>query len=615
MKLNRMNMIVRIKSMMRMNSVIIKIRGRLFRRYDSGQLTAGKQKCCTKLAAPMPVPGPLMVAIPALCLLMIIPGCAFGQSSPLNLTGGISMSGRAYQASGIDGRRAPLSANTNANLQFNLFGLQSGLNLTYTTEESRLRQSVNRLSFDMGWSWGRVSAGDVSPDLGRYALQGSTVRGGYVEANHSNVFAAFTAGQSKKAVGFSEDAPFRPASFQRMMYAGRVGYGDQRATFFALGGMYGRDVAGSIDAPGTATPADNLVLTFEGGLHLFERMLQLKGQLSSSALNRDIRNPASDDPAIPGYMSAFIRAREGSSHNMAGEGEVRFQIPSFSLVTRYSRIQPGYESLGVQNIMNDQENVSVQPAFNLFNQRLMVSMDMQYSRNNLDNQLQSTLSRNKVGLNITGRISEGLMVTGSYNRMGNLNKPATDFSDPAALQLDFLMQTLMLTPTLMINGGGLSHAVTLSGAYQFSNDRSLAVRQGLRRGRDLDVYMATFSYMLRFPSGFSVNTTGNWVQSDAPGTSNTTLGANAGTVFTFLENRLNMNVNVGWSENTSEFALAGISTVRKTQQLIGTLGANYRLTGKTSLRLQTRAMSNRQIDGVGPAFQELQSEIFISHRF
>lgn len=552
-----------------------------------------------------------------LCILTILePGTLHArQTNPINVTGGLSMSARAYQVSGIDGRRAPLSANTSGNLQFNFFGLRSGLNLTYTTEQSRLRQSVNRLSFDTGWSWGRVSAGDVSPDLGRFAMQGSTVRGGYVEANRYNVIAAFTAGQSRKAVNFSENSPFRPVSYQRMLYAGRIGYGDLRSDYITIGGMYGRDVAGSLDFNETTSPADNLVLTADGKIQLYARQIHLSGQISASALNRDIRNARSASSPIPGFMQGMIEPRDGSSFNLAGEGELRYQTQGFGVVTRYSRIQPGYESLGMEQIMNDQENLGIQPSFQLFSQRLMIGLNYQYGRNNLNNQLQSTLSRNQAGINITGRVSDALMITGAYNRMGNLNKPESGFPDPASLQLDFLMQTIMFTPVVMIQAGSYTHSVSLAGTWQFSNDRSLAVRQGIRPGRDQDVYMTALTWMVRFPSGFSINTSGNFVESDAGSATNTSYGLNAGTGLNLLENRLNLNMNMGWSANNSEFSLAGTTSSRSTEQLTGTVGASYRLSTKINLRFQSRGLVNRQKEGAGQAFSELQSEIFISYQF
>ncbi len=558
----------------------------------------------------------LMIACLALILLVFTDvEQLFAQSRPLNVTGGVTMSARAYQVSGIDGRRAPLSATTNGNLQFDLFGLKTGLNLTYTTEESRLRQSVNRLSFDTSWSWGSFSAGDVSPDLGRFMLQGSTVRGGFTRGNVGNWMYDFTTGQSRKAVGFNADLPFTSTSFQRMLYAGRIGYGDQNANHLKIGSMYARDVAGSINDPGSETPSENLVITTEGGLHLFENRLKINAQLSTSALNRDFRNPVASESSLPGIMNSLFNAREGHSFNLAGEGQLRIELPSFTLNSQYSRIDPGYESLGLRNVINDQESFSIQPVFQLFDRRLSVSMNYQYGRNNLDNQRQSTLSRTQMGINLTGRATENITITAGYNRMGNLNKPVSDLVNPIQIQLDYLMHSLMFAPSVVIQQGDFSHSITLSGAYQFSDDRSLAVQEGIRPGRDQDIYTSNLAYMLRFPSGFSINTSGNFVRSDTNNSLTTSYGINAGSGIQFLENKLNLNINLGWAANSTEFSSRDLDVKRAAEQFIASTALSYRITGKTSLRLQSRGLVNRMKQGDGQAFREFQTEVFLSHKF
>lgn len=538
------------------------------------------------------------------------------QNNSSNVSGGVSATGRFYHVNGIEGRMKPFTGLTNANLQFNLFGFQSGLNLTYTTDESRLQQSVNRLSFNTGWSWGRISAGDVSPAIGKFALQGSTIRGAFVEANKGKVFMSFTGGQSRKAVNFDQEVAFRPAAFQRMLYAGSIGYGDRRSQFLALGGMFSRDRLNSLLNPGDANPAENLVLTTETGIKLFENRLSISGQISASALNRDIRNPrVAENSPFPGFYNPVFKARQGGSLNLAGEGEIQFQSGGFAITTSYSRIDPGYESMGLQFFSNDQENISVQPSIQLFGQKLMLAFNFQHARNNLNNQLQSTTSRNQLGLNLNGRIGEKLNITGGYMQMNILNSPASDFPQPELLQMDLLMQTLMLTPTFLIATGSISHSVSLTGAMQLSNDRSMAVLQGIRPARDQNMYMGMLTYTLQFQSGFSLNNTANYVVSEAPGVTISSLGLNTGTGFSLLEKKLNINLNMGWAGNATTFMIMDQSMTRGTQQLQGMAGANYRFGKKTNLRWQTRMMKNILKQGVGPTFTEVQSDITLTHRF
>lgn len=537
------------------------------------------------------------------------------QNRPLKLTGGFSLSGRMYYADGIENRRDPFTGLATANLQFNLFGFQSGLNLTYTTEESRYQQSFNRLAFQTGWGWGRLSAGDVSPNMGRYAMQGSTVRGGHLEINTPKFFGGFSGGQNRKAVNFDPNTPFVPASFQRLLYSGNVGYGNRRKSFVSLGAMYANDVLGSINEFGDIRPAENLVITAEGGVQLLDDRMRVAGQLSSSALTRDVRNPLqTKDSPIPGFIDPIFDSREGSSFNLAGDIEMSFRSPVFGLNSRFSRINPGYESLGMQYLVNDQQVIMLAPTVALLDQRLNITVNYTTARNNLNNQMLSTTERQQTGLNFTGKVSEMLMITGGYMRMGVHNNPSPEVEDPVEIQMSFVAQTFMFSPVLMLKRADITHSVTLSGALQFSDDRSLAVQQGLRDAKAQDMYMGMLNYTIQFPSGFSLNNSASYVTSKAPNLDISSYGLTTGTGFTMLENKLNLNVNAGWSANYTSFFVQGHSITRGTNQITGQIGANYRVARKTSLRFQSRLMQNLQTQGAAPNFLENISEISLIQR-
>jgi hypothetical protein len=557
----------------------------------------------------------IVAGMVALVWLSALSNKAAGQNKPLKVTGGFSLTGRHYSANGIENRRAPLTGLANANLGFNLFGFQSGLNLTFTTEESRFQQSFNRLAFNTGWSWGRVAAGDVSPDMGRYSMQGSTVRGGYLEINTPKVFGAITGGQNRKAVNFDPVNPVVPPSYQRLLYSGNIGFGNKRSSFFSIGGMYANDVTRSVSNAADISPAENLVLTAEGGIMMFSQKLRFAGQVSTSALTRDVRNPLMQkESPIPSFIEPVIASRQGSSFNFAGDAELSFRSDVFNLNSRFSRINPGYESLGMQYLINDQQTIMVAPSFNLLDQKLMITLNYLTSRNNLNDQMLSTSQRDQIGINLTGRIGESLMLSGGYMQMGMLNNPSASVADPAAIQLEYLVQTFMFSPTWMINTETLTHTITFSGAAQLSEDRSLAVQQGLREGKAQDMYMGTLNYTIRFPSGFSLNNTGNYVTSEAPGLTVSSYGFTAGTGFVLLDKKLNININAGWSANNTSFMLSGQPLSRGTQQITGMAGANYRIAKKTSIRFQSRVMQNMQTQGAAANFLESLSEISLMQR-
>jgi len=480
-------------------------------------------------------------------------------TGPLQVRGGISASAQAYTVSGIDQRRAPATLETAANLSFNLLGLRSGLNLTYSTDQSRLRQSVNQLAFNTTWGWGEVAAGDVNPSFAKYGLRGTTLRGGMIELDPQRVRLALAAGRSNEAIGPGDNVSLRTVSFQQMAYGGRAGYGRERGTHLYLTGVYVRDVVGSIDlsaaddvttlgADEAITPQENWNLTTDAGLALFQRRLSLQVQGTASLLTRDVRAPEIND-LLP-VSVGFLTVRRGSYIDYAGEASLRLNLPAADLRASYERIQPGFKSLGVPQMRSDQERIRVQPTLSLLNRRLNVSLNGARTRNNLSNQLLSTAKRLQLGTTVQARIAQPLTVSASYMRLRNANDPAPGAPNPDQTQLLQITQTASLAPTLTIRrASGLTHALSVSGSYQTTQDQSRAVEQGLRPAVNTQNLSSTLSYSLQLPSGFSPSITGNFLTSDA-GTSQTrVLGLNAGVGHAVLDRTLRLNLTAGWSRN------------------------------------------------------------------
>ncbi len=100
---------------------------------------------------------------------------------PFAVGGSITFLGRGYTVSGIDARRPSGTGQVRAATTFSLFGLQSGLNILYSTDDNNLRQSMNQVSFCGSWRWISVTAGTVRPDYLRYSVSGIHITGGMVE--------------------------------------------------------------------------------------------------------------------------------------------------------------------------------------------------------------------------------------------------------------------------------------------------------------------------------------------------------------------------------------------------------------------------------------------------
>jgi hypothetical protein len=93
-------------------------------------------------------------------------------------SGSVGLQSHAYTTTQDVNRRQPLGALLTANVDFSILGFESGADIRYSTDDNQFRQSMNRFNFYGSWKWVTLSAGDVNPGYGNYALSGTTIRGG-----------------------------------------------------------------------------------------------------------------------------------------------------------------------------------------------------------------------------------------------------------------------------------------------------------------------------------------------------------------------------------------------------------------------------------------------------
>lgn len=529
----------------------------------------------------------------------------------VGVQGSVGFSGQAYTAQGISNRDAPAQGEVFADLSFNILGLSSGFSLDYSTDQSRLRQSSNELNFNTSWSWGRVSAGSVTPSLSQFSMRGTTLRGGLVEISPGWLTLTMTAGEAQRAVGRTEGEFPRNPAFQRMLYAGQVGVESSSGeTYLQFVGVYAHDREESLDDPGDRVrPAENLTVTPQLGLSLFEGRVAFEGEATVSAMTRDVRNQPIDDFEVPLATSVFT-PRVGSQVDYAGQSDLRFDFDVFTLDLGYSRVGPGFQSLGVSRVRSDEETFSIDPTLQLFDRQLTVGMGFSQTRNNVRGHLNRTLTRRQVDTSVQARFTTWVTLSGSYMRMSNL----MERPDASPDQED-VSHTIMLSPTFTLRAGDVTHSISLSGNYQTSGRQGEAAENGTSRAGEFDNTTGTVTYALNLPSGLSFNLSGNAARSSTGVSENDLVGANLGAGYTFFNDALQLNASGGWSSNESVTLRDGEERVRRSTQLTGTLNSTYRLPNGDTIRFRLRGLSSDRSGRVANNFQEMEASLRYEHSF
>ncbi len=476
---------------------------------------------------------------------------------PFTASGSISISANTYTASGIANRRAPASLQSTANLDFSLFGFSSGLNMLYSTDQSEFRQNMNNISFDAQWKWITIQAGDVNPSFSKYGLSGATIRGGYLKFNPGNWNVELSGGRSKKAIpNNSSRDEFREPSFERWAMAGKIGYDGDGDNHFYLSSHYELDKSGSLETPTGITPKENLTVTPDATVSLFEGALRLESQITFSAYTRDVNsvNVPISDIGLPNFLSNIMQARKSSRVNYAGQASANVQLDQFGFELGYERIQPGFRSLGIGRIQDDKERIRFAPAVQLFDNKVSVQSNLTFGRDNLlDSRLQ-TQRNTGVGANVQVQVTNMITISSNYNLLVNsftTNPGAVSNSQSAPPDQKQVSHTLMLQPSVTLQRDENTHTISLSASYFNFNLDFEGNGPAVPMGSTSDTYSTSASYSLSFPSGLAINSMANLLLNNSSSSENITIGGNVGASYSLLKRKLTLSFNGGYNQNTN----------------------------------------------------------------
>lgn len=556
---------------------------------------------------------------------------SYGQQSPViegsdikpfTASGSIGISANAYNAWGIQNRRAPASVQTTANMNFSLFGLSSGASLLYSTDQSRFRQNMNSLSFNASWKWFTVQAGSVSPNFSEYGINGATIRGGYFKANPGKWELELSGGRSMRRVKDAPQPELRRSAYERWAVAGKAGYQLNSNNSFRLSTHYSVDRQQNLGNIAGLTPQENLTITPDVEVSLLDGILDLTSELTISAYTRDLSSPEIPvgGVGLPPVLGSMMQAHTSSRITYAGQASASLNLNPVALELNYERIQPGFVSLGVGTIRDDEQNIRVSPSVQLLDNKLSLQSSIALGRDNLLGTRLQTRRNTVVGTNGQFQLTDRISINGNYNLL--INDFSSNFDagissqQGVALDQRQMSHTLMLQPTFTFQREQRTHNISLTGSYFLLNNEFKGSGPSIPDALTSDTYSGSVAYSLVFPTGFSITTMGNVLSNSSNSTQNTAIGANIGASYSLFERSLTLSLNGGINQNTNKATSTGGENINvKARQLMLNLTSSYRLTNKDSFSLTVRSRGNSMIQGGSNSYSELEGSFNYQHRF
>jgi len=524
---------------------------------------------------------------------------------PVSISGNLSVGGFSYFSNGIAPRQSPFGYSLSGRLNVNIYGVDLPFYASINDQKTSFSQPFKRFGVSPKYKWIQLHAGWRTLNYSQFTLNNMNFLGGGIDLTPGKFRFSAMRGILKQSTLLG-DINFGDPQFERKATAVKIGVGDEM-NFIDFIGFQAADDLSSLqlsDSLSSVVPAqENLVLGVRNHLTLIKNRLLFDMDASVSAFSYDIRSDSIPIPFLENssWMNSLFTPRLSSSANYAGESSLTYRIKMFSIAAKYRRVTPEFNSLGSEYILNDVEALTINPAFQLWKGKIMLSASAGRQRNNLDGMRANTNNRTIASVNLSVQPSAKYGVNMTYSNYSFQQQVVIDSIYSDSLVVNQLNHNFMLMPRYTHLGENYIHTVFLTLNYQILDDQNTAASQSASNTMQL----ANLIYSLRHKkTGLSINGGFNYFNFNSGMVNVNRIGANLGGGIQALNNKLNLRANVSYNIQTQNDI--------QNQFIILNFNTSYRVFKKTSISFSGNVNNSKS---VALSYMESRFQISITQGF
>ena len=226
------------------------------------------------------------------------------------------------------------------------------------------------------------------------------------------------------------------------------------------------DILSQSENPSAFSPQENLVLGTAGRLKLFNA-ITLNAEASGSIFTRDLRAASIniDSLNLPSIVKQIYKPNTSTNFDYAVNTDIALNLQNLNLKIGYKYVGPGYNSLGLSYIMNDQQQITALAGFRI--DKYFISANWLRINDNLINQKLFTTYRNQYGINLNGMISNIWNINLMLNILNMNNNSPND-----STKTQFSNMILGMTHSFTFSQAGFLRGINLQYTFQNSDNRA-----------------------------------------------------------------------------------------------------------------------------------------------
>ena len=487
------------------------------------------------------------------------------KNSPLKINGGIAANSVFYNSNGRSSRE-PFTYFLQGNLNIGWLTFKIPLSYSFSNQGSQLGYDTpfkfNRVSISPKYKWVQAHLGDVAMTFSPYTLNGHQFTGGGVELTPEGAFSISAMyGRLLKATEDDGQQQTLPA-FKRLGYGAKAGW-EEETYKVGIIGFYAKDNINSIALvpdDKNISPKENLVISLDGEVTIAENYV-LKAEYASTAITQDLR---ADVASRRGNSIATLLfdSRGSTEYYNAYKAALEMKVDKMKVGIGYERIDPGYETLGAYFFNNDFENITLNASRPLFNDKLNLSFNVGYQRDNLENQKTQATSKIVGAINATLKATDKITITGAYSNFStHTNKSLNQFDDVndsdltdedlEALNFKQLSQNANINVNwILAEGDTNSQNVSLNYSLASSANEQNGI---ISVGQANNFHNANTVYTIGFPKkDLNISSSFNYNYSDIGREDSNAYGGALNISKKFFEKKLNSTFGVTYNTNNNK---------------------------------------------------------------
>lgn len=384
-----------------------------------------------------------------------------------------------YGANGIEPHRSPFSAYIGGDFNLTYKSISLPFSFIFSEQERSFQQPFNQFGISPSYKWITLHAGYRNINWSTYTLGGHTFLGGGIEINpglfrFGAVYGKFTRATRIDTVDNFISEP----AFERKGYAVRIGVGSN-TNYVDIITLYAADDPHSMSYDSTDfqfTPAQNLVTGIATKQKIGKRFFfDMEGALSmytDDAYMQDaVYDQSKDFQNLQDITGRFIVINSSTQLHSALLSTLGYTGKYFSAKLAYRRVGPEYNSMGTYYLMNDLQQITLQPSFVAWKRKITGSGSIGLQNDNL-NGMKSATSRQVIGsgtLQINPQPHYGVSI--AYSNYSTGQKAALmELNDTVRVAL--VSQNFSIVPRYTLRTEKLVHTAVLVYSLQTLQDKN-----------------------------------------------------------------------------------------------------------------------------------------------